>query len=45
MNNYVKVKIDDGYYLFKLKQLLKDNNVSINKLIRDTNLISKLLKD
>lgn len=44
MNNYVKVKIDDGYYLFKLKQLLKDNNVSINKLIRDTNTDFKVIK-
>lgn len=44
MNNYVKVKIDEGYYLFKLKQLLKDNNVSINKLIRDTNTDFKVIK-
>lgn len=44
MNNYVKVKIDDGYYLFKLKQLLKDNNISINKLIRDTNTDFKVIK-
>ena len=37
MNNYIKVEIYDGYYLFKLNKLLQDNNISINKLIRDTN--------
>ena len=28
-----KVEIENGYYLFKLKKLLNDRNISINKLI------------
>ena len=40
----VKVKIEKGYYLFKLDDLLKDNNISINKLMRDTNTDFKVLK-
>lgn len=40
----VKVKIEDGYYLFKLDDLLKNNNISINKLMRDTNTDFKVLK-
>ena len=32
-----KVKILNGYYTFKLDDLLKRNNISINKLSRDTN--------
>ena len=27
-----KVRIENGYYLFKLGQLLNDDNISINKL-------------
>ena len=44
MNNYIKVEIYDGYYLFKLDKLLQDNNISINKLIRDTNTDFKVIK-
>ena len=40
----VKVKIENGYYLFKLDDLLKNNNISINKLMRDTNTDFKVLK-
>ena len=40
----VKVKIEKGYYLFKLDDLLKDNNISINKLMRDTNTDFKVIK-
>ena len=40
----VKVKIEKGYYLFKLDDLLKDNNISINQLMRDTNTDFKVLK-
>lgn len=39
-----KVKIEKGYYLFKLEDLLKTNNVSINQLMRDTNTDFKVLK-
>lgn len=44
MNNFIKVEIYDGYYLFKLDKLLQDNNISINKLIRDTNTDFKVIK-
>lgn len=40
----VKVKIEKGYYLFKLDDLLTKKNVSINKLMRDTNTDFKVLK-
>lgn len=40
----VKVKIENGYYLFKLDDLLKNNDISINKLMRDTNTDFKVLK-
>ena len=40
----VKVKIEKGYYLFKLDDLIADNNISINKLMRDTNTDFKVLK-
>ena len=40
----IKVKIENGYYLFKLDDLLKNNNISINKLMRDTNTDFKVLK-
>ena len=40
----VKVNIGNGYYLFKLEDLLKEKNVSINKVRRDTNTDFKVLK-
>ena len=40
----IKVKIENGYYLFKLDDLLKNNNISINKLMRETNTDFKVLK-
>ena len=40
----VKLNIENGYYLFKLDDVLKKNNVSINKLMRDTNTDFKVLK-
>ena len=44
MNGVIKVKMEHGYYLFKLGQLLIDNNISINKLISDTNTDFKVIK-
>lgn len=38
-----KVEIENGYYLFKLKKLIQDRNISINKLIRETNTDYKVL--
>lgn len=40
----IKIKIDNGYYLFKLEDILKERKVSINKLMRDTNTDFKVLK-
>lgn len=39
-----KVEIENGYYLFKLKKLINDRDISINKLMRDTNTDYKVLK-
>lgn len=39
-----KIKIENGYYLFKLEDLLKSSDVSINQLMRDTNTDFKVLK-
>lgn len=39
-----KLEIESGYYLFKLEKRLKDNNISINKLMRDTNTDFKVIK-
>lgn len=44
MENFIKVNIENGYYLFKLNKLLKENNISINKLMRDTNTDFKVIK-
>ncbi len=40
----IKEKIENGYYIFKLEDMLKERNVSINKLMRDTNTDFKVLK-
>lgn len=40
----IKVNVENGYYLFKLGDLLDKNNISINKLMRDTNTNFKVLK-
>lgn len=40
----VKLEVENGYYLFKLEDILKDRNISINKLMRDTNTDFKVLK-
>lgn len=40
----VKVKMEHGYYLFKLDDLLKNRKISINKLMRETNTDFKVLK-
>lgn len=39
-----KVEIENGYYLFKLGQILKEKNISINKLMRNTNTDFKVIK-
>ena len=40
----IKVNIENGYYLFKLEDILKNKNISINKLIRGTNTDFKVIK-
>ena len=44
MSDITKINIENGYYLFKLKQILVTKNISLNKLIRDTNTDFKVLK-
>lgn len=44
MEKMCKVKVDNGYYLFKLGALLENNHISINKLMRETNTDFKVLK-
>ena len=44
MNNVSKVKMENGTYLFKLDNILKDRNISINKIVRDTNTDFKVIK-
>lgn len=39
-----KLKIENGCYLFKLDDLLKQKNISINQLMRDTNTDFKVIK-
>lgn len=40
----VKVEIENGYYIFKLDDILKQKNLSINRVVRDTNTDFKVLK-
>jgi len=44
MKKFRKVNIENGYYLFKLENILSDKNISINKLMKDTNTDFKVLK-
>lgn len=44
MDNVKKIKIENGYYTFELAKLLKKKNISINKLMRDTNTDFKVIK-
>ena len=40
----IKVNTERGTYLFKLDDLLKSKNISINKLMRDTNTDFKVIE-
>lgn len=42
--NMIKLKIENGYYLLKLEDLIIQNNLSLNKIIKDTNTDFKVLK-
>lgn len=35
MYDVVKIKYKNGYYLFKLGKVLKENNITMNKIIED----------
>jgi len=39
-----KIKVENGYYIFKLNKLLYEKGISINKLMRDTNTDFKVIK-
>lgn len=39
-----KVEIENGHYLFKLGDILKIKNISINKLVKETNTDFKVIK-
>lgn len=39
-----KVNLENGYFIFKLEKLLSDKEISINKLMRDTNTDFKVIK-
>ena len=43
MSKIKKIKIENGCYVFKLEQILHDRNISINKLMRDTNTDFKVI--
>ncbi len=40
----VKVKIEGGYYLFKLNDILEKREISKNKLMRETNTDFKVIQ-
>ena len=40
----VKVDIENGYYLFKLNDILRNRNISKNKLMRETNTDFKVIQ-
>ena len=44
MENIKKIWIENGYYLFKLGKLLKEKDISINRLMRDTDTDFKVIK-
>jgi len=44
MSKIKKVLIENGYFLFKLEQLIDNKDISINKLMRDTNTDFKVIK-
>lgn len=39
-----KIKVEKGYFIFKLEKLLTNRGISINKLMRDTNTDFKVIK-
>lgn len=44
MDGEYKLDVENGQYIFKLERQLKKKNISINKLMRDTNTDFKVIK-
>lgn len=44
MKKVYRIDFENGYYLFKLEQILDEKDISKNKLMRDTNTDFKVLK-
>lgn len=44
MEKGYKIKIENGYYIFKLEQLLKEKGISKNMLMKATNTDFKVLQ-
>ena len=44
MKEISKIEIENGYYIFKLRKLINDKNISFNKLMRDTNTDFRVIK-
>lgn len=44
MERDVKIKMEHGYYLFKLGNILKQHGISKNKLMNDTNTDFKVIQ-
>ncbi len=40
----VKIALENGYYLFKLEDILKQNNISINQIARDIETDFRVIK-
>ena len=40
----IRLDIENGYYLFKLEDIIKEKKISINKLMRETNTDFKVIK-
>lgn len=44
MDGIAKVNVENGVFLFKLKNVLNNKNISINKIMKDTNTDHKVIK-
>lgn len=44
MENIYKLRVEKGYYEFKLENILYEKKISINKLMRDTDTDFKVIK-
>lgn len=44
MQGVSKINIEKGFYLFKLRNILENRSISINRLMKDTNTDFKVIK-